>query len=83
MTPTIIIVSPSMRLMDASETVSLRALFFSLDGMHGGRTWSDVSSQVQGIADKALVSGFALDNDHVWIGGRLGALIATDTAQKQ
>jgi hypothetical protein len=29
---------------------------------HGGRTWSVVSSQVQGIADKAFVSGFALDN---------------------
>lgn len=48
----------------------------------GGHTWQDVSDSVQGVADNDLYNGFALDNDHVWLTGRFGTLLATRTAQQ-
>lgn len=48
----------------------------------GGRTWQDVSDSVQGVKDNDLYNGFALDNDHVWLAGRFGTLMATHTAQQ-
>lgn len=48
----------------------------------GGRTWQDVSDSVQGVKDNDLYNGFALDNDHVWLAGRFGTLMATRTAQQ-
>jgi hypothetical protein len=48
----------------------------------GGKTWADVSDSVQGIKDNDLYNGFALDNDHVWLAGRFGTLMATRTAQQ-
>lgn len=48
----------------------------------GGRTWQDVSGSVQGVKDNDLYNGFALDNDHVWLAGRFGTLMATRTAQQ-
>ncbi|MBS2032402.1 MAG: hypothetical protein JST54_31190 [Deltaproteobacteria bacterium] len=48
-----------------------------------GHTWTDVSSSVVGLNGSAdLYSGFALDADHIWVGGRYGFLAATDTAQQ-
>lgn len=48
----------------------------------GGKTWQDVSDRVQGVKDNDLYNGFALDNDHIWLVGRFGTLMATRTAQQ-
>jgi hypothetical protein len=48
----------------------------------GGHTWKDVSDSVQGVKNNDLYNGFALDNDHVWLVGRFGTLMATKTAQQ-
>jgi hypothetical protein len=48
----------------------------------GGRTWQDVSDSVQGVKNNDLYNGFALDNDHIWLAGRFGTLMATRTAQQ-
>ena len=48
----------------------------------GGATWSDVSGAVIAVQDHDLYNGFALDNDHVWLGGRFGLFLATATAQQ-
>jgi hypothetical protein len=48
----------------------------------GGHTWKDVSDSVAGVKNNDLYNGFALDNDHVWLVGRFGTLMATTTAQK-
>lgn len=53
-----------------------------LKTVDSGRTWTDVSGAVAGVADKDLYNGFALDNDHVWLAGRFGALMTTSTAQQ-
>jgi len=47
-----------------------------------GKTWKDVSGSVQAATDADLYNGFALDNDHVWLAGRFGTLLATRTAQQ-
>lgn len=50
----------------------------------GGRTWTDASASVRHALDDDidLYAGFALDKDHVWLGGRFGALVSTASAQK-
>ena len=48
-----------------------------------GHTWTDVSTSVAGLTGVAdLYTGFALDADHIWVGGRYGFIAATDTAQQ-
>jgi hypothetical protein len=48
----------------------------------GGHSWTDISTKVAGVLDNDLYNGFALDNDHVWLTGRFGTLMATTTAQQ-
>lgn len=44
----------------------------------GGRTWTDVSTSIRTVTEAKLYSGFALDADHLWIGGDNGALVYSD-----
>ncbi|MEQ1848341.1 MAG: hypothetical protein ABL983_22510 [Nitrospira sp.] len=49
----------------------------------GGHTWTDVSSQIDGLPNSAdLYDGFAVDANHVWVVGRFGFIAATTTAQQ-
>jgi len=48
-----------------------------------GHTWTDVSGSMSSISPPGdLYSGFALDNDHIWVGGRYGFVASTNTAQQ-
>lgn len=49
----------------------------------GGKTWTDVSSSIRGALDNPndLYAGFALDKDHIWVGGNLGSFASTSQAQ--
>jgi len=43
----------------------------------GGATWTDVTSQVRALApDTRLHSVYAVDEEHVWLGGENGVLLA-------
>lgn len=46
----------------------------------GGHTWTDESATVLALTDNRLHSGFAVDADHVFVGGENGTLLYTDTA---
>src|SRR5262249_21301861 len=35
----------------------------------GGHTWTDVSASLAAVTSERLHSGFALDAEHVWLGG--------------
>lgn len=48
----------------------------------GGHTFTDVSAAVQNVTDQRLHSGFALDKDHIWVGGETGTLLFNDSAQQ-
>ena len=48
----------------------------------GGHSWTDVSGQVAALTENQLIAGFALDNDHIWVTGERGTLLATDTASQ-
>src|SRR5262249_21672158 len=41
----------------------------------GGHTWTDASGPVLSASDHKLATGFALDADHVWLGGDNGAFL--------
>jgi len=46
----------------------------------GGATWEDLSADVQvAMGDGELYTGFAVDADHIWIGGEKGALLASSS----
>ncbi len=47
-----------------------------------GHTWTDVSASVRAVKENDLYNGFALDNDHVWLVGRFGTVLATSSAQQ-
>jgi len=46
----------------------------------GGHSFTDVTGSVRAVTSERLHSGFALDADHIWVGGENGALLFTDTA---
>lgn len=48
----------------------------------GGKSWTDVSGQVNSLAQSDLQSGFALDENKVWVVGRYGFVGMTTSAQK-
>ncbi len=49
---------------------------------NGGTTWTDVSASVAGLASNQLYSGFAFDENHIWVVGKNGIALATSTAQQ-
>lgn len=48
----------------------------------GGKTWEDVSNGPLAITTQRLHTGFALDQDVVWLGGEKGALLFTNAASQ-
>jgi hypothetical protein len=46
----------------------------------GGHTWTNKSAAISALTDQRLHSGFAVDADHVFLGGEDGTLLYTDTA---
>ncbi len=64
----------------AVGNVSRKALL--LRTTDGGKTWTDISSQVSALAESDLINGFALDKDRIWVVGRYGFIGTTDSAQK-
>ncbi|MEO7734724.1 MAG: hypothetical protein ABIY55_27460 [Kofleriaceae bacterium] len=48
----------------------------------GGHSWTDVSGPIAALTENQLISGFALDNDHIWVTGERGTLLFTDTASQ-
>ena len=46
----------------------------------GGTSWANVTAPLLALTDQPLRSGFALDADHVWVGGE-HVLLYTDAAQ--
>ncbi|MBL8950452.1 MAG: hypothetical protein JNK82_06725 [Myxococcaceae bacterium] len=47
-----------------------------------GKTWADVSAPVLLAKDSDLYNGFALDKDNVWLVGRFGTVLVTNSAQQ-
>lgn len=62
----------------ASDTNSVLLMYKSSDG---GHTWTDLSAKLAHLPNPPLrlSSGFALDDDHVWIGGENGFIAYSAT----